>query len=105
MTTTQDRVALRCLDIQRWPDIAPVRPAGLRGTVARLLLKRVVQQTGVRIAFPDGTAYGKDGAPTITVLHPEQFLSRLGRDGLIGFGEGYMAVSYTHLTLPTICSV
>jgi cyclopropane-fatty-acyl-phospholipid synthase len=91
MTTTQDRLAPRSVDVQRWPDIAPVPPAGLRSGVARLLLKRVVQQTGVRISFPDGTAYGKDGAPTIDVLRPEQFLSRLGRDGLIGFGEAYMA--------------
>lgn len=91
MTTTQDRLAPRSVDVQRWPDIAPVPPAGFRAGVARVLLKRVVQQTGVRIALPDGTSWGRDGAPTITVARPEQFLSRLGRDGLIGFGEAYMA--------------
>jgi cyclopropane-fatty-acyl-phospholipid synthase len=91
MSTTQDRLAPRSVDVGRWPDIAPVAPARFRGGVARLLLRRVVQQTGVRIALPDGTAWGKDGAPTITVTRPEQFLSRLGRDGLIGFGEAYMA--------------
>jgi cyclopropane-fatty-acyl-phospholipid synthase len=91
MSTTQDRLAPRSVDLQRWPDIAPVAPVRFRAGVARILLRRVVQQTGVRIALPDGSAWGKDGAPTIVVRRPEQFLSRLGRNGLIGFGEAYMA--------------
>ncbi len=94
MSTTQDRLAPRSVDLQRWPDIAPVPPTRFRAGVARVLLRRVVQQTGVRITLPDGSSWGKDGAPTIVVRRPEQFLSRLGRDGLIGFGEAYMAADW-----------
>jgi cyclopropane-fatty-acyl-phospholipid synthase len=71
--------------------MATPRPARLRSAVARTLLRRVAHQTGVRVAFPDGTSWGPAGAPTMQVIDPESFFARLSRDGLIGFGEAYMA--------------
>jgi cyclopropane-fatty-acyl-phospholipid synthase len=79
------------VDLERWPAMAAPRPARVRAALARLLLRRVVRRTGVRVAFPDGRAIGPEGGPTLRVLNPDAFLTRLGRDGLVGFGESYMA--------------
>ena len=37
----------------------------------------------------DGGVHGQ-GGPAMTVHRPDEFFARLGRDGLIGFGEGYL---------------
>jgi cyclopropane-fatty-acyl-phospholipid synthase len=66
-------------------------PARFRSTIAKLLLRRVAAKCGIRVAFPDGTSIGRADAPTLKVLNTDAFLTRLGRDGLIGFGESYMA--------------
>jgi cyclopropane-fatty-acyl-phospholipid synthase len=71
--------------------MAPPAAAPVRATFARLLLRRVVRLTGIRVEFPDGRSLGPDDAPTLRVLDRDRFLTRIGRDGLIGFGEGYMA--------------
>ena len=43
--------------------------------------------------LPDGTVGGAGGndAPVMTLRRPDAFFRRLGADGLIGFGESYMA--------------
>jgi cyclopropane-fatty-acyl-phospholipid synthase len=79
------------VDLDRWPAMAPPTAAPFRARVARSLLKHAVEHTGVRVSFPDGSAVGHDAAPTLRVRDTERFLTRLGRDGLIGFGESYMA--------------
>jgi cyclopropane-fatty-acyl-phospholipid synthase len=66
-------------------------PARTRAAIARLLLRRVAATTGIRVTFSDGTSYGRADAPTLRVIDANAFLTRLGRDGLIGFGEGFMA--------------
>jgi cyclopropane-fatty-acyl-phospholipid synthase len=63
----------------------------LRAWVARTLMRRVVARTDIRVDFPDGTRWGRKDAPAMRVRNPEQFFNRIGRDGLIGFGEAYMA--------------
>jgi cyclopropane-fatty-acyl-phospholipid synthase len=55
------------------------------------MLKRVVTYTKIRVTFPDGTAWGDPHSPSMRVINPDSFFTRLGRDGLIGFGESYMA--------------
>jgi cyclopropane-fatty-acyl-phospholipid synthase len=79
------------VDLARWPAMATPPPARFRATIARLLLRRVASKCGIRVAFPDGTSIGRADSPTLRVLDTDAFLTRLGRDGLIGFGEGYMA--------------
>jgi cyclopropane-fatty-acyl-phospholipid synthase len=66
-------------------------PSPLRARIARTLLRRVAAHTNIRVAFPDGSVWGTPGRPTLQVIHPDRFFTRLGRDGLIGFGEAYMA--------------
>ena len=98
MTTTIPASAERATlpDLDRWPALAPV-PEGLRTVVARQvagrLLQRVARRLPVRIEMPEGrpVAEAPPDAPLLVVRRPTSFLSRLGRDGLIGFGEAYMA--------------
>ena len=78
-------------DLRRWPAMATPAPARVRAAIAGLLLRRVASISGVRVEFPDGTSLGPAGAPTLTVRDRNAFLTRLGRDGKIGFGEAYMA--------------
>jgi cyclopropane-fatty-acyl-phospholipid synthase len=79
------------VDLDRWPAMAVPRRAPLRAGVARLLLRRVAERTGVRVVLPGVTSYGPIGGPVMTVHRPREFYTRLGRDGKIGFGEAYMA--------------
>lgn len=79
------------VDLDRWPAMASPAPSPARAYIARRLLKRVVTHTKTRVTFPDGTSWGQPTAPAMRVLNPEGFFTRLGRDGLIGFGESYMA--------------
>jgi cyclopropane-fatty-acyl-phospholipid synthase len=79
------------IDVERWPAMLPVKPSPARARVVRVLLRRIAKRCDIRIAFPDGTSIGRSDAATLQVLDADQFLSRLGRDGLIGFGEAYMA--------------
>ncbi|MBV9872271.1 MAG: class I SAM-dependent methyltransferase [Frankiaceae bacterium] len=79
------------VDLTRWPAMADPLPSTFRAGIARILLKRVVTHTNIRVVFPDGTSWGDPRRPTMRVIHPDRFFARLGRDGLIGFGEAYMA--------------
>jgi cyclopropane-fatty-acyl-phospholipid synthase len=91
MTVVRTAPAGSAVDLELWPAMADPEPAPFRARVARTLLKRVVGRTGIRVSFPDGTTWGDAGAPSLRVLDTDRFLARLGRDGLIGFGESYMA--------------
>jgi len=79
------------VDLERWPAMARPGSAPIRTRVAKTLLKHAARHAGVAVSFPDGTRFGATGAPTLRVLDEQDFLTRLGRDGLIGFGEAYMA--------------
>ena len=83
----------------RWPELADPKP-GLRTTVgaavARRLFRLAVQRldVSVELRWQDGTEVLGRGGPTAVVRDPEEFFSRLGRDGLIGFGEAYMTEAW-----------
>jgi cyclopropane-fatty-acyl-phospholipid synthase len=87
----RDTSSIPEVDLQRWPAMADPAPSRLRARVARALLRRVVDHTGIRVLLPDGASWGASTAPTMQVLDADRFFARLGRDGLIGFGESYMA--------------
>ncbi len=57
------------------------------------LFRGAVRRLPVRVELPDGTRLGAGGpADPVMVLHrPRDFAARVGRAGLIGFGESYMA--------------
>ncbi|MBO3749783.1 class I SAM-dependent methyltransferase [Streptosporangiaceae bacterium NEAU-GS5] len=61
-----------------------MRAIGPRAMAARLLFRRAAATLPIQVAY--GTA-----RPQMRILRPEAFFRRVGADGLIGFGEAYMA--------------
>src|SRR6185312_15216363 len=83
----QPRPAGPWQELGRAPGHRPVHTA-----IARGLFLRVVPHLWVRVRLPDGRIVGGGGpgAPLMRV-RSEAFFRRLGADGLIGFGEAFMA--------------
>ncbi|MCM9078108.1 cyclopropane-fatty-acyl-phospholipid synthase family protein [Streptomyces spororaveus] len=86
------------VDPARWPDVArPPRASALRTAVAERIIGRALARLPLRVRYGAGepSAYRvplQAGAlPTLTLHDPEAFHRRIGADGLIGFGESYMA--------------
>jgi cyclopropane-fatty-acyl-phospholipid synthase len=91
LTHHHHEVPTVAVNLERWPAMAVPKPSALRARLARKGLRRVVSHTGIRAELADGTAWGRADAPTLRVINAESFFTRLGRNGLIGFGEAYMA--------------
>jgi cyclopropane-fatty-acyl-phospholipid synthase len=69
---------------------APHRPVHAR--VARRLLHRAVNRLPVRVELPDGSTTGAGTATDPLIrIRSDAFFHRVGSQGLIGFGESYMA--------------
>ncbi|MGW4054533.1 class I SAM-dependent methyltransferase [Streptomyces sp. NPDC004779] len=91
------------VDAARWPDVARLPQASaLRTAIARRIVERALAGLPLRIRHGDGPGRVPrpgtprqeelpDGAPTLTLHDPAAFHRRIGADGLIGFGESYMA--------------
>ncbi|MGW2007391.1 class I SAM-dependent methyltransferase [Streptomyces nigrescens] len=78
-------------DAARWPDVAHgPRGSATRTAVTRLLVQRALAALPLRTALGDAPVTGDEG-PLVRVHDPEAFFRRIGTDGLIGFGESYMA--------------
>lgn len=88
------------VDAGRWPDIARVPTAGAaRVRAARTAMAHAARVAGVRVVTARAQV---PGAPVLEVRRPGEFYARLGRDGLIGFGEGYMSGAWTAPDLPAV---
>lgn len=76
-----------------WPQLATVPRSAVRSWVAEQLFRRAVGTLPVRVLLPSGECLGAGGlgAPVMRLNRPQAFYNRLGADGLIGFGEAYMA--------------
>ncbi len=75
-----------------WRDLGPAPHCPIHARIARALLHRAVNRLPVRVELPDGsvTGAGTAGDPLIRI-RSEAFFHRIGSQGLIGFGESYMA--------------
>jgi cyclopropane-fatty-acyl-phospholipid synthase len=73
-------------------DPVPGIRTSLGAAVAQRLFRAAVHHMDVTVelVWPDHTERLGLGGPTATVHLPEEFFNRLGRDGLIGFGEAYL---------------
>ena len=96
MTVDLAEPAAHAIDPERWPSVARVPRGVMSGISARVashLLQRSATMLPLRLVYPDGTTLGaKDpGVPTLFVHQPDSLACRVGRSGLIGFGESYMA--------------
>ena len=79
------------VDLRRWPALATPSDSPVRALLARMLLRRVARQTGIRVQLPDGAWFGAADGPLLDVRDERAFFTRLARHGKIGFGEAYMA--------------
>ncbi|MET7640123.1 cyclopropane-fatty-acyl-phospholipid synthase family protein [Streptomyces sp. NPDC005438] len=79
------------VDAERWPEVAAVpRCSALRAEVTARVVRRTLDRLPMWVLLPDGSRLGR-GGPVWELRDPDAFHRRLGRDGLIGFGESYMA--------------
>jgi cyclopropane-fatty-acyl-phospholipid synthase len=76
----------------RWPGLHEVPSAPLRARAARAIFHRAVSGLNLRVLFPGGRVAGRGGpdSPVLRIRREAPFFARLGRSGLIGFGEAYM---------------
>lgn len=98
------------IDSTRWPAVARV-PSGplamASAAVADRLLRRAAARLPLRVVYPDGAVVGAADptAPTLVVHQPEALARRIGRYGLIGFGESYMAGEWSSDRLTEVLTV
>ena len=84
------------IDPDSWPDVTRV-PEGplsvVTAPIADRLLRRAASRLPVRLVYPDGSVIGAADPtlPTMVIHRPDAMARRIGRYGLIGFGESYMA--------------
>lgn len=82
------------VDLDRWPDLARP-PQNLRtrasAAVAERLLRRAAGRLGIDLDFGDGTHESDPTRPTMRIVRRDDLFARIGRSGLIGFGEAWMA--------------
>ncbi|MEU9194550.1 cyclopropane-fatty-acyl-phospholipid synthase family protein [Streptomyces hundungensis] len=79
------------VDASRWPGVATVpRSSLLRTGVATRVVRRALGRLPLRVAL-GGAPLAGDQGPVVRVRDPRAFFHRIGVDGLIGFGESYMA--------------
>lgn len=84
---------------ERWPGLA-APPSGFRtrvgARVARRLFLAAVARLDVTVELHDAEGVMRlgRGGPVAVVHDPNDFFARLGRDGLIGFGEAYLAEAW-----------
>ena len=88
------------IDADRWPDLAASPDTPVRARIARRLVTHAFKDLPVTVVGPSGVALAGagrpgGGAPVLRVRRPVEFLNRLGRDGLIGFGEAYQTGAWT----------
>ncbi len=88
------------IDPGRWPDVARLPGGPLNAVSAQVasgLLDRAAQRLPLRLVYPDGSVVGAADPtlPTLVLTHPDRLARRIGRSGLIGFGESYMAGEWT----------
>ncbi|MFJ4880745.1 class I SAM-dependent methyltransferase [Streptomyces sp. NPDC088745] len=90
------------VDADRWPDVARLpkaRPG--RTALARYLVHRALKN--LSLLTPDGEPDpAAPRSPRLTLHDPGAFYRRVGSDGLIGFGESYMAGEWDSDDLPGV---
>ncbi|MGZ8743988.1 MAG: class I SAM-dependent methyltransferase [Nocardioides sp.] len=80
----------------QWPGLLEL-PSGPRNAVASPIARRLFRAAVARLDVTVEIQVGPGrlevlgrGGPTMRIHRPEEFYARVGRDGLIGFGEAYL---------------
>ncbi len=88
MTTTPIRPAAAWAALETYPTGLK---ADVSARIARQLFRAAVNRLPVTVREGSGaTRTWGTGGPEMRILRPTEFFNRLGRDGLIGFGEAYL---------------
>ncbi|MEU9104905.1 class I SAM-dependent methyltransferase [Streptomyces xanthophaeus] len=91
-------------DAGAWPDVVcPPRPRPGHTAAARLLVGRALSVLPLRVRLGEDRPTGE--GPSLDVHRPEAFFRRIGSQGLIGFGESYMAGEWDSDDLPGLLTV
>ncbi|MEU8776537.1 class I SAM-dependent methyltransferase [Streptomyces sp. NPDC048606] len=91
-------------DVDRWPDVARLPSAApARTALARMLVNRALNR--LDLTARTGRAHPNTAGPRLTLHDPDAFHRRIGRDGLIGFGESYMAGEWDSEDLAGVLTV
>ncbi|WP_367186683.1 class I SAM-dependent methyltransferase [Sporichthya sp.] len=95
------------VDAAQWPDIASLPPGGLRAKIARGLFERLATRLELQILLPNGRNIGGGdaSAPVMQLVRPGAIYRRIGKGGLIGFGEAYMAGDWTADDLTQVLTI
>jgi len=110
MSVEAIRIPSSAVDPELWPDVVKV-PSGpvaaLSAVIAERLLRRVAARLPLRLVYPDGAVVGAADPtlPSLLVHRPDALGRRIGRHGLIGFGESYMAGEWSSNDLPGLLTV
>ncbi len=105
MAARHVRPTVARVDAARWPDVARVpRCSAARLAAARLVVRRALAALPLRVGWAGDAPSGTAG-PLLRVHDPDAFLRRIGTDGLIGFGESYMAGEWDAADLPAVLGV
>ncbi|OMC42444.1 cyclopropane-fatty-acyl-phospholipid synthase [Mycobacterium sp. IS-2888] len=99
--------ASAAIDSKRWPAVATVPSSPIAAPIAERLLRRAAARLPLRLVYPDGAVVGAadQTAPTLVVHRPDALARRIGRHGLIGFGESYMAGEWSSDDLTAVLTV
>ncbi len=83
-----------------WPGL-DMPPSGARAAVSAVVARRLfiaaIRRLPVTVVVVSPNGHRQvlgQGGPTMTVRRPDEFFARLGRHGLIGFGEAYMTEAW-----------
>jgi cyclopropane-fatty-acyl-phospholipid synthase len=81
-----------------WPHLHHMGRAPVRAAIAARIFANSLRGLGLQVLMPDGQVMGaghgdftSGGSPAIQIVKPQDFFTRLGRDGTLGFGESYLA--------------
>jgi cyclopropane-fatty-acyl-phospholipid synthase len=86
----------------RWQKIANPPPAPVKAAIAKRLVQRLAGRLPLRLTAPGMPAAGALSGPELRIHRPEAFYRRVGKDGLIGFGESYQAGDWDSDDLPRL---
>jgi cyclopropane-fatty-acyl-phospholipid synthase len=81
--------------------------AAASAVVTERLLRRAATRLPMRLIYPDGTVIGgpDPSLPALFLHRPDALARRIGRHGLIGFGESYMAGEWSSNDLAGLLTV
>ena len=94
LLTSGRQRAIPMPSVGMWPGLDIVPQVPIHAAIAKAVFRTAVRTLPITVSFPDGSTWGL-GGPTLQIVRPRAFFARLGRSGLIGFGEAWMTGDMT----------